>query len=109
MPAEEAPPVKNTPKFELSLDGSPVDQAVIEAVISIRARQHTDLADVLEVKLSNIDLSWTEGDTFTEGKKLSVKMGYEETEIEQVLEGDIVRRECDFPAFGGSTVTVQAF
>lgn len=109
MPAEEAPPVKNTPKFELSLDGSPVDQAVIEAIISIRARQHTDLADVLEVKLSNIDLSWTEGDTFTEGKKLSVKMGYEETEIEQVLEGDIVRRECDFPAFGGSTVTVQAF
>ncbi len=99
---------KLTPKYELSLDGSPVDIAVSEAVILIRAKQNLDLADMLEVRLSNPDLSWIEADTFTEGKKLSVKLGYEETSIEHVAEGEIVRREVEFPIRGPAVLTLVA-
>ncbi len=99
---------KLTPKYELSLDGSPVDIAVSEAVILIRAKQHLDLADMLEVRLSNPDLSWIEADTFTEGKKLAVKLGYEETSIEHVAEGEIVRREVEFPIRGPAVLTLVA-
>lgn len=99
---------KLTPKYELSLDGSPVDIAVQEAVILIRAKQHLDLADMLEVRLANPDLSWIEADTFTEGKKLAVKLGYEETSSEHVAEGEIVRREVEFPIRGPAVLTLVA-
>jgi Bacteriophage probable baseplate hub protein len=100
---------KITPKFELLLEGSPVDAAVMESIIVIRARQHLNLADALEVRISNDDLSWTESDTFAEGKKLAVKFGYEETCLEQVVQGEIVRRECEFPVSGPAVVTVLAY
>jgi uncharacterized protein len=103
----EADPL--TPKYELSLDGSPVDIAVAEAVIHIRVKQHVDLADMIEVRLSNPDLAWTEADTFTEGKKLAVKLGYVETTFEHVAEGQIVRRECEFPVSGAAVLTIVAF
>jgi uncharacterized protein len=104
--SDEAP---LTPKYELSLEGSPVDMAVAEAVIHIRVKQHVDLADMIEVRLSNPDLGWTEGETFTEGKKLAVKLGYVETTFEHVAEGQIVRRECEFPVSGPAVLTVVAF
>lgn len=105
----EAAVARITPKFELLLDGSPVDIAVTEKVITIRVRQDTDLTDVVEVRLSNPDLTWTEGDTFGEGKKLGVKLGYNETTIEQIAEGEIVRREAEFPVSGPAVLTVLAF
>lgn len=99
---------KLTPKYELSLDGEPVDIAVQEAVILIRVKQHLQLADMLEVRLSNPDLAWIESETFIEGKKLSVKLGYEETGIEHVAEGEIVRREVEFPIHGPVILTLVA-
>lgn len=98
-----------TPKFELSLDGSPVDLAVAESVIHIRVKQHVDLADMIEVRLSNPDLAWTEADTFTEGKKIAVKLGYVETTFEHIAEGEIVRRECEFPVNGPAVLTLIAY
>lgn len=100
---------KTTPKFELLIDGSPADAAVVESVIVIQAKQHLNMADVLEVRLSNPDLAWSESDAFAEGKKLAVKLGYEETGIEQVVEGEIVRRDCEFPVRGPAIVTVVAY
>jgi uncharacterized protein len=97
-----------TPKFELSLEGSPVDIAVSEAVILIRVKQHLDLTDMIEVRLSNPDLAWTEANTFVEGKKISIKLGYEETALEHVAEGQIVRRECEFPMHGAAVLTLIA-
>jgi phage protein D len=77
-------------------------------VILIRVKQHLDLADMIEVRLSNGDLQWSEADTFSDGKKLTVKLGYEETELEQVGEGQIVRRECEFPMSGPAVLTLIA-
>src|SRR5688572_31658341 len=105
---EAAPDPKLTPKYELSIDGSPVDIAVAESVIHIRVKQHLDLADMLEVRLSNPDLAWTEGDTFLEGKKLGVKLGYVNGAFEQVAEGEIIRRECEFPLKGAAVLTLVA-
>ncbi|MCO5171802.1 MAG: hypothetical protein M9894_36330 [Planctomycetes bacterium] len=97
-----------TPKFELSLEGDPVDISITEAVILIRVKQHLDLADLIEVRLSNPDLSWTEADTFAAGKKLAVKLGYEETDLVHVAEGEVVRREVEFPIRGPAVLTVVA-
>lgn len=97
-----------TPKFELTIDGNPADIAVTEAVILIRVKQHLDLADLLEVRLSNPDLSWTEADTFSAGKKLAVKLGYEESDLVHVAEGEVVRREVEFPIRGPAVLTVVA-
>lgn len=97
-----------TPKIELLIDGSPADAAIVESIMSVRVHQHLEFADAIEVKLSNDDLAWTDGEALTEGKKLAVKMGYMETEAVQVCAGEIVRRDCEFPTYGPSVVTVVA-
>jgi uncharacterized protein len=97
-----------TPKFELSIDGSPADIAVVEAVILIRVKQHIDLADMIEVRLSNPELEWTEADAFSEGKKINIKLGYVDGAFESVAEGEIIRRECEFPVNGAAVLTIVA-
>ncbi|HBP17346.1 MAG TPA: hypothetical protein DEA08_06095 [Planctomycetes bacterium] len=99
----------HVPKFDLLIDGAAASSAVLESVITIRVHQSLVLADALELKLSNPDLAWTEADSFVEGKELSVKLGYEETGIEDVFTGEIVRRDCEFPVSGPAIVTVVAF
>jgi phage protein D len=99
----------NTPKFELLIDGSAASSAVIESVITIRVRHSLNEADCLDLQLSNADLAWSESDMFDEGKLLTVKLGYEETSLVQVFQGEIVRRDCDFPVRGPAIVTVVAF
>ena len=97
------------PKFELLLEGAPVPSEVLEAIIVVRARQDLEMADLLEVRLSNLDLRWTEEDTFKEGKKLAFKCGFQEGAAPRVLvSGEIVRRECEFPVRGPAVVTVVA-
>jgi len=101
---------KLTPKFELLVEGSPADAALLESIITIRVHQHLELADAIEVRLSNNDLTWTDGDTLAEGKKLTVKLGYEEgAEMTQVASGEIVRRDCEFPIRGPAVLTVVAY
>lgn len=95
-----ADPEKLTPTFELLVDGSPADAAIVESIITVRVAQHLEQADTIEVRLSNNDLAWTDGETFVEGTKLGIKLGYLETGTEQICEGEIVRRDCVFPGRG---------
>lgn len=97
------------PKFELLVGGAPAPREAVEAVIVIRARQDLELADMLEVRLSNPDLRWSEDETFKEGKTLAWKAGFEGGAAPQVLvTGEIVRRECEFPVRGQAVVTIVA-
>ncbi len=100
---------KLTPKFELRVDGAPASALAVASVIGISCRQDLDMADAIEVRLSNDGLEWSDGDTFAEGKKLSVRMGFVETDLQTIVSGEIVRRECEFPQKGASVVTVVAF
>lgn len=100
---------KLTPKFELLVDGSPVDAAMAESVVFLTVHKRLDLADMLEVRLGNDDLAWTESDALSEGKAISLKLGYEEVELVQVFSGEITRRDCVFPLRGPAMVTVVAY
>jgi phage protein D len=90
------------------VDGAPVPPEALQGLIALSCRQDLSMADTVEVRLSNKDLRWTEGDTFAEGKKLSVKLGYVETDIQVVATGEIVRRECEFPERGPAVITIVA-
>jgi len=109
--AAGSPPRRVTPKFELLIDGSPADPTALASIILIRARVDLELADAVEVLLSNEDLAWSEGDTFLEGKRLALKLSYVEGDeaLVPVAAGDIVRREVSFPLDGPSTVMVVAY
>jgi phage protein D len=100
---------KQTPKFELLIDGSPAPPEIVEAVITISVRLDLDLQDAIELQLSNKDLTWGESDTFAEGKKLGVKLGYVETQTSLVATCEIVRREFSFPERGPAVVTIVAY
>src|SRR5262245_24124348 len=99
---------KITPKYELLVDGAAVPPDVLGSVISISCRQDLAMSDTVEVKLRNDNLKWIEAPTFEEGKKLSVKMGYCETDIQTIVSAEIVRRECEFPERGPAQMTVVA-
>lgn len=102
---------KLTPKFELLIDGAAADAAVVESIITIRVHQHLELADAIELRLSNDDFAWTDGETFREGTSLSVKLGYEEGggKLVEVASGEVVRLDCEFPVRGPAVVTVVAY
>lgn len=103
------PGAEQTPKFDLMLEGSAAPAALLESVITIRVHQDLEMADCLELRLSNLDLNWTESDALQEGKTLRVEMGYEESGITLAFEGTIVRRDCQFPIRGPALVTVVAY
>lgn len=112
MSEESGAPSATTtaPKFELLVGGQPVDPVLAESVILLRTHLHLELADCLEIRLSNDDLGWSEADTLAEGKEVALKLGYEgEEELAQVFKGEIVRRDCEFPVQGPAVVTVVAF
>ncbi len=99
-----------SPKFELLVAGSPVDPVLAESVSLLRVQQHLEMADALEVRLANDDLSWSEADTLAEGVEVAVKLGYEgDDQLTQVFKGEVVRRDCEFPEHGGAVVTIVAY
>jgi len=100
---------KLTPKFEIDIEGSPAPAEVVEKVIAISVRQDLHLAESCEIKLANDDLRFSDGDTFVEGKTISIKLGYTDGDLTLVGKGTIARREIDFPERGGSVVTVVAY
>ncbi|HZV01684.1 MAG TPA: hypothetical protein VFF73_33545 [Planctomycetota bacterium] len=100
---------RQTPQFELQIEGSPAPPEVLEAVIRISVRLDLNLSDAIELQLSNKDLQFSESDTFAEGKKISLKLGYVETGIQLVASGVIARREFVFPERGPAVVTVVAY
>lgn len=108
MPGAAKPP-RHTPKFDLLLEGAAAPAALIESVITIRVHQDLEMADCLELRLSNPDLTWTESDALQEGKKLRIELGYEESSVALAFEGTIVRRDCQFPVRGPALVTVVAY
>src|SRR5579871_4065771 len=102
-------PDKTTPKFELLVDGSSMGAEVTKRLIAISVRQDLKMSDAIEVRMSNDDLAFTETDTFAEGKKLSIKLGYMDTDLVLVGTGVIARRDCEFPERGPSIVSVVAY
>src|SRR5690348_6570888 len=98
MADDEGSNKKLTPKFELSLNGSPAPAEVVKSVVSINVRLDSDLSDAIEIRLMNSDLEWSDGDTLAEGTKISVKLGYVELDsFDEIASGIVVRRECEFP------------
>lgn len=100
---------KVTPRFEVLVDGGAAPRELAEAVITVSARLELEMADMIELKLSNADLRWTESDVLAEGKKISLSLGYLETEMKLVATGTIIRRECEFPERGPAICTVVAY
>ncbi|HZU95814.1 MAG TPA: hypothetical protein VFF73_03840, partial [Planctomycetota bacterium] len=72
---------KLTPKFEIDIEGSPAPAEVVEKVIAISVRQDLHLAESCEIKLANDDLRFSDGDTFAEGKTISIKLGYTDGDL----------------------------
>jgi phage protein D len=101
--------IKDTPRFDLEVEGSAAPGDLVEAVISITVRRDLDLSDVIEIELSNKDLRFSEGDELAEGKKVSIKLGYVGGDLVRVATGEVVRREFLFPERGPATVTVVAY
>ncbi len=100
---------KLTPKFEVLIDGAAAPRELAEAVITLSARLELEMADMIELKLSNADLRWSESDALAEGKKISVSLGYVETDMKLVATGTVIRRECEYPERGPALCTVVAY
>lgn len=100
---------QHTPKFDLLVNGSAAPSAMLESVITLRVHQDLEMADCLEMRLSNPDLSWTESDALVEGTTLELELGYEETSLGLAFQGTVVRRDCQFPVRGPAIVTVVAY
>jgi phage protein D len=98
-----------TPKFEVQVDGATLAEDTFVSIVSVGIRQDLVLADMIELRLRNEDLRFTDSDLFAEGKELKVKLGYVETDLKLMATGTIARRECDFPERGPAQVTVVAY
>lgn len=100
---------KLTPKFEVLIDGAAPPAELAESIITLSARLDLEMADMIELRLSNKDLRWTEGDALAEGKKIALKFGYVEADLALVATGTVIRRECEFPERGPAVCTVVAY
>ena len=106
MSGREKDPLKLTPIYAIRVEGEPAPGELVESLVSVSARLDLELSDTIELRLSNQDLEWTESKFLEEGKTIALELGYADTGTQLLATGKIVRRECDFPERGPSTVTV---
>lgn len=94
--------------FKLYDGGSPVPDAVRQAIIQITVDDMLDAAAVAMVKLRDTDGAMSDGSRFKIGSELKIALGYLDSGVEEVFKGEITGWRGAFVRRGGQTLTVIA-
>ncbi|MCO5167309.1 MAG: hypothetical protein M9894_13240 [Planctomycetes bacterium] len=94
--------------FDIAEDGSPIEDAVRQAVIQITVDDAVDAAAVAMVKLRDEDGALSDGSRFKLGAELTIELGYLGAGVKEVFKGEVTGWRGAFPRRGGRTLTVVA-
>lgn len=100
------------PKFEVHLEGRPLQQDVVRDILQVTYKDSLDEIDSFEIEINNWDdtrrtFAYSDTDTFDPGKKVDLWMGYYGVDgVQLMLRGEITSLRPSFPASGAPKLTV---
>jgi uncharacterized protein len=96
------------PDYRLRLDGRPIPSDLRAAITSVSFTSALEGADRVEIGVANQYLRWTDDPALEPGVQLTLSLGYNPHEFEQVFVGEVVSVQASFPADGLPTLTIAA-
>ena len=96
------------PDYRLQLDGRPISSDLRGAITSVSFTSALEGSDRVEIGVANQYLRWTDDPTLEPGVRLTLSLGYNPHEFEQVFVGEVVSVQASFPADGLPTLTIAA-
>ncbi|HEX2205764.1 MAG TPA: contractile injection system protein, VgrG/Pvc8 family [Longimicrobium sp.] len=100
------------PAYEIRVGGRPIDRQAVRDVLSVTYTDSLESVDSFSLEVNNWDeekrtTKYSEGDLFTPGQRVEVKLGYLDAGLVKVLTGEITSLQPKFPAEGPPTLTVS--
>lgn len=99
---------KLVPVYEVSIDGSPISQALVEAMHSVEVQQSLALVDMAILTFDNPHGAIGDADALSCGKEVEIKIGYLGA-LTSVFKGDIVAIEPTYPIEGNPSLRIRAY
>jgi uncharacterized protein len=96
------------PDYRLLLDGRPIPSDLRAAITSVSFTSALEGSDRVEIGVANQYLRWTDDPALEPGVRLTLSLGYNPHEFEQVFVGEVVSVQASFPADGLPTLTIAA-
>lgn len=96
------------PDYRLHLDGRPISADLRGAITSVSFTSALEGSDRVEIGVANQYLRWTDDPGLEPGVQLTLSLGYNPHDFEQVFVGEVVSVQASFPADGLPTLTVAA-
>jgi phage protein D len=96
------------PDYRLQLDGRQIPSDLRGAITSVSFTSGLEGSDRVEIGVANQYLRWTDDAALEPGVKLTLSLGYNPHDFEQVFVGEVVSVQASFPADGLPTLTIAA-
>jgi hypothetical protein len=96
------------PDYRLRLDGRPISSDLRGAITSVSFTSALEGSDRVEIGVANQYLRWTDDPALEPGVQLTLSLGYNPLDFEQVFVGEVVSVQASFPADGMPTLTIAA-
>ena len=99
---------KLVPIVEVSIDGSPISAALVDAMHSVEVQQSLSLVDMAILTFDNPHGTIGDADVLSCGKEVEIKLGYLGAPV-SLFTGDIVGIEPVYPSEGNPLVRIRAY
>lgn len=96
------------PDYRLHLDGRPISSDLRGAITNVSFTSALEGSDRVEIGVANQYLRWTDDPALEPGVQLTLSLGYNPHDFEQVFVGEVVSVQASFPADGIPTLTIAA-
>jgi len=100
------------PAFEVTVNGSRLHADVSKNIEQVQVVSKPDTIDSFSLTIANPlpKLQWThtsDADLFKEGNAVSIKLGYADGPLQEMISGEITNIQPTFPDSGVPTVTIE--
>lgn len=101
------------PEFLVRVAGTELPPRAVADILHVSVHEDVDLPAMFTVDVLNWDqdraaLTWSDMETFKEGKEIEIRVGYRD-HLEKLLLGEITALEISVAAGGAPTLTVQGY
>jgi len=96
------------PEIKISVDGSPIEQELIEKIISSKVSYSLEKSDMFTIAFNDGELTIQNEKIFDLGQTILIELGYN-NEFIKMIEGEIVQMKYDYSSSSPSMLTIVGF
>jgi len=99
---------KLVPEIKISVDGSPIEQELIEKIISSKVSYSLEKSDMFTISFNDGEMTIQNDKIFDLGQTVLIELGYND-EFIRMIEGEIVQMKYDYASGSPTMLTLVGF